>query len=337
MIRPALAFFALVALTVSASAQERVTVGTMRLTANGALFLAAAQGYFKAEGLDLEMTAYKSEKDVADAVASGATDFGLGAFTPAAFIYASRGYMKAVAAQVREKADHEGNGLVVSNAGYARGMRKFEDLAKKSVAITQIGSAYHYQLSQLARIKKFDFGTMTLKAMQTLDAVAQAVGTGQADAAILPSQYARELLLAGQAKLIGWYSEVDEQQLGALFVSAKTAEKRRETVAKFLRAYRRGAADYAAALMRRDHYGKRISNARTREVATMIARYAFSGKPLGTATQTVEASAYYIDPQARLDAADVERQVEWFKAQGLLDKSVDARAIVDASFSAASK
>jgi ABC-type nitrate/sulfonate/bicarbonate transport system substrate-binding protein len=35
-----------------ADAQERVVVGTQRLTENGALFLAAAEGYFKAEGID---------------------------------------------------------------------------------------------------------------------------------------------------------------------------------------------------------------------------------------------------------------------------------------------
>ena len=36
-----------------AAAQERVAIGTQRLTDNGALFLAASQGYFKAEGIDL--------------------------------------------------------------------------------------------------------------------------------------------------------------------------------------------------------------------------------------------------------------------------------------------
>jgi NitT/TauT family transport system substrate-binding protein len=42
--------------------------------------------------------------------------------------------------------------------------------------------------------------------------------------------------------------------------------------------------------------------------------------------------AYYMDPLARLDAADIERQVEWYKSQGLVDQSVDADAVVDLSF-----
>lgn len=327
-----LAFFSLIASVICpAAAQERVSIGTQRQIASGALFLAAAQGYFKAEGLDVEMTAYQSDKDVADAVALGATEFGLAAFTPAAFSYAGRGLIKAVAAQVREKKNFEGNEIVASNMAYASGLRKFDDLAGKSMAISQLGSSYHYQVGQIARVKKFDFGSITLKPLQTLDAMARAVATNRVDAAIVPAQYARELMVSSQAKLIGWYSEIDEQQLGALFASAKTIARRRAVVEKFIRAYRRGAADYAS-MVRLDRYSKRVLNMRTRELATIVARYAFPGRPLGDSAATVESGALYMDSQARLDFADIERQVEWFKAQGLIEKSVDAANVMDASF-----
>ena len=76
--------------------------------------------------------------------------------------------------------------------------------------------------------------------------------------------------MSSQGKLVGWYSEIDEQQLGALFAAAKVLETRRATVEKFLRAYARGAADYAAALTRRDRYGKRVSDAKSQGAAAMI-------------------------------------------------------------------
>ena len=86
MIRLTLAIFVFISnLTFVAYAQEHVVIGTQRLSENGALFLAAAEGYFKAEGIDLAMTAYDSDKAVADMLASGATDFGLARVTPAAF------------------------------------------------------------------------------------------------------------------------------------------------------------------------------------------------------------------------------------------------------------
>jgi hypothetical protein len=39
-----------------------------------------------------------------------------------------------------------------------------------------------------------------------------------------------------------------------------------------------------------------------------------------------------IEPQARLDVADVECQIAWYKAQGLIAKGVNARAVVDLNF-----
>jgi NitT/TauT family transport system substrate-binding protein len=333
MIIRALAILTLVAgLTAPAAAQVRVTIGTQRLADNGALFLAAARGYFKAEGLDVEMTAYKSDKEVAQAVAAGAVEFGLAAFTTEAFNYAGQGFFKFVAAQVQERKGFEGNEVVAANAAWANGLRKMENLAGKSVAITYLGSPFHYQLAQIARAKKFDFASITLKPMQTVDAAALAVVEGKADAAILPANYARELMVASQARLVGWYSEVgDKQQLGALFVAAKMIGEHRATVEKFVRAYRHGASDYSS-MVQLDRYGKRIATVATREIATVIARYVYPGRELGRSAATVETGAYPMDPEARLDTADVERQVAWFKAQKLIDDSVITGNIVDTSF-----
>ena len=317
-------------LSFAADAQERIVIGTQRLSENGALFLAAAEGYFKAEGIDLAMTAYDSDKVVADMLASGATDFGLARFTPAAFDAAGKGLIRAIAAQAREKRDYEGSQIIASSIGFQKGLRKFDNLADKTVAIDALGSTAHYQLLQIARIKHVDPARITVKALGTLDAIARAVGTDQVDAAIMPSLYARELLMANQAKFLGWYSELDEQQLGALFVSKKMLETRRAAVEKFVQAYRRGAADYAAALLRKDRSSKRISDIKSKEAATTIARYVYPDR--GDAAATVELGAYYIDPQARLDVADVARQIAWYKSQGLIDKAVDARTVVDASF-----
>jgi NitT/TauT family transport system substrate-binding protein len=314
-----------------AGAQERVVIGTQRLTDNGALFLAAAQGYFKAEGIDLAMTAYESDQTVAETLAAGATDFGLAGFTPAAFNFAGKGLIKAVAAQVREKRYYEGTEIVASNIGFNKGLHKFEDIANRTIAISALGSVPRYQLEQIARIKRVDVSRITVKPMQTLDAVARAVGTNQVDAAIMPAPHARELLAANQAKLVGWYSELDEQQFGALFVSTKMIGTRRGVVEKFIRAYRRGTADYAEALLRKDRNSKRTSDTRSHEAATTIARYVYPDRGDGGAA-AVEAAAYFIEPQAGLDVEDIERQIAWYKTQGLIDKSVNVREVVDPSF-----
>lgn len=333
MIRRVLAALSvIVAILSPAAAQERVTVGTTRSIANSVLFLAAAQGHFKAEGLDVEMTAYASDQDVAEALAAGATDMGLAGFTAQAFNLAGSGAIKAVAAQVREKADYEGNDIIVSNAAYERGLRKAENLAGASFATYRLGTALHYQFGQVARLKRFDIAAVTLKPQGSLAEIARVIASGAVDAAILPGTEARALLTATQAKLVAWYSELDETQLGALFASSKAIAARRATVEKFVRAYRRAATEYAAVFLHNDRYGKRVTNARTRELSGKIARYVFPGHSAETGTATVEAGIYYMDREARLDAADIARQVKWYQSQNLVDKSVDARTIVDTSF-----
>jgi NitT/TauT family transport system substrate-binding protein len=277
------------------------------------------------------MTAYESDQTVAETLAAGATDFGLAGFTPAAFNFAGKGLIKAVAAQVREKRYYEGTEIVASNIGFNKGLHKFEDIANRTIAISALGAVPRYQLEQIARIKRVDVTRITIKPMQTLDAVARAVGTNQVDAAIMPAPHARELLAANQAKLVGWYSELDEQQFGALFVSTKMIGTRRGVVEKFIRAYRRGTADYAEALLRKDRNSKRASDTRSHEAATTIARYVYPDRGDGGAA-AVEAAAYFIEPQAGLDVEDIERQIAWYKAQGLIDKSVNAREVVDPSF-----
>jgi hypothetical protein len=52
---------------------------------------------------------------------------------------------------------------------------------------------------------------------------------------------------------------------------------RRPVVEKFVRAYRRGVADYTAALLCKDIHSKHASDIRSHEAATTIARYLLPG------------------------------------------------------------
>ncbi len=195
-------------------------------------------------------------------------------------------------------------------------------------------SVYHYQLGQIARLKKFNLSSVIVKPLHTYEAVAAAVAEGRVDAAILPSRYGRSVLASGQAQIVGWYSELDEQQLGALFASAKTLAERPEVVTRFLRAYRRAAADYSPVMSHYGLGGKLISNVKSRKAAAEIARYVFPGTLRAAAITAVEEGAYYMDPKAQLDTVDLARQFDWFKTQGLVQPDADLRKAVELSLAA---
>lgn len=111
----------------------------------------------------------------------------------------------------------------------------------------------------------------------------------------MPASYARELLASNQAKLVGWYSELDEIQFGALFASSKMIATRRAAIEKFVRAYRRGVGDYTEALLRKDRNSKRTADIKSHEAATTIARYVYPDRGTSGAV-AVEASAYFNRP-----------------------------------------
>ena len=332
MLRAATIAFLLVYGAPFAVAQERVTVATMRSVTNGALFLAAARGYFKAEGITLDMTAYASDADVVKAMASGGVDFGFAGWSIETVKLASQGTVKAVAAQVHEKDGYEGNELVVSAAAYDRGIHKLGQLINGVVIVDGAGSTLHYQLEQAQTAKDGKAVGFTLRFAGSPKAAAAAIADGRADIAVLPMLEARNLLSTNQAKLIAWCSQFSNTELGALFASRSMLSGRRAIAEKFLRAYRRGAADYHAAFLRLDKYSKRVSNAVSHEAAKIIAYYVYPHAARDEGMAAAEGEVHYMDAQARLDTADLARRVAWYQAQGLLDKSVKPQSLVDFNF-----
>lgn len=320
-----------------AAAQDRLVIGTQLSAKNAAIFLGAARGYFKAEGIELDMRGYTDDTQLLNSLASGQLDLATSDLSAAVFKIAGAGKIKMIAAQARENPDFEGNQVVASVPAYNRGLRTWNDLAGRTIAVNELGSVLHYQIGQISGAKKFDLRNVSIKQFRTLEAVSAAITDDKADAAVLPVQYARDLLMAGQARLLGSMAEIDQQQLGALFASNRSIADRRRLLERFLGVYRRSAAEYTAAMFRRDRFSKRMSDKRAREVAGQVARYIFPKLPAERGTIAVEGSAYYLDPQAKLDTADLARQIAWFKSQGLLDASVEAGSIVDASFSSGLK
>jgi NitT/TauT family transport system substrate-binding protein len=128
----AIAFATLAALP--AAAQEKVGVAVLRFVSSGPLFVAVERGYFKDEGLDLDLDFLDAAQPIAVAVVSGNVDFGLTAFTAGLFNLAGKGGLKVIAAQAKEAKGYEGNAILASNAAWQKGLRRIEDLPGHSAS-----------------------------------------------------------------------------------------------------------------------------------------------------------------------------------------------------------
>src|SRR5690242_5898589 len=142
---------ALCASDTSADDALKAKIGVLRLSSSAPVFIAQDKGYFKEAGLEIELKFFDAAQPIAVAVTSGDVDFGITAqFTAGLYNLAGKGTLKVIGGMSREKAGYPLIGYFASNNAYAAGLKAPKDLAGKRIAVTQVGSSFHYSLGLLA-------------------------------------------------------------------------------------------------------------------------------------------------------------------------------------------
>ena len=93
---------ALLGTIAEAQAADRVSVGVLRFVSSGPLFLAVERGYFKEQGVDVDLKYFEAAQPIAVAAVSGDVDYGLTAFTGGFYNLAGQGQLKIIGAQSKE-------------------------------------------------------------------------------------------------------------------------------------------------------------------------------------------------------------------------------------------
>src|ERR1700748_2824816 len=200
----------------------KAKVGVLRLSSSAPVFIAQDKGYFKEAGLDVELKFFDAAQPIAVATTSGDIDFGITAFTAGLYNLAGKGTLKVIGGMSREKAGYPLIGYFASNAAWNAGLKTPKDLAGKRIAVTQVGSSFHYSIGLLADKYGFKLSDVKIVPLQSLSNAAAALKGETVDAALLPISTARKLMDDGGAKLLGWVGGETPWQLGAVFASPKT-------------------------------------------------------------------------------------------------------------------
>src|SRR5450759_3369082 len=289
----------------------KAKVGVLRLSSSAPVFIAQDKGYFRDAGLDIELTFFDAAQPIAVATASGDIDFGITAFTAGLYNLAGKGTLKVIGGMSREKAGYPLIGYFASNNAYAAGLQTPKDLAGKRIAVTQVGSSFHYSLGLLADKYGFKLGDIKVLPLQSLSNAAAALKGETVDAALLPASTARKLIDDGGAKLLGWVGDETPWQLGAVFASPRTLADK-PLVTKLLGALARADREYHDVILAAVAGGKAPINDRTRPLLEIIAKY--TNLPV----EQVVGNCAYIDPDGKLDVGNVGNQVSWLQEQGFV-------------------
>jgi NitT/TauT family transport system substrate-binding protein len=305
--------------------EAKVKVGVLKLSSSAPVFIAQDKGYFRDAGLDIDLKFFDAAQPIAVATTSGDIDFGITSFTAALYNLAGKGTLKVIGGMSHEKAGYPLIGYFATDKAYAAGLKTPRDLAGKRIAITQTGSSFHYSLGLLADKYGLKLSEMKLLPMQSLSNVAAALKGETVDAALLPVSAARKLMDDGSVRLLGWVGEETPWQVGAVFASPKTLEKK-PLVEKLLAALERAEREYHDVILTAVVDGKAPINDKTRPLLEIIAKY--TNLPL----EQVVGNCAYIDPDGRLDVKNVANQIEWLQGQGFVDKGVSVDAIIARDF-----
>ncbi|MEH6495582.1 MAG: ABC transporter substrate-binding protein [Pseudomonas marincola] len=311
----------------TAVAADKITVGALRFTSHSPTFIAYEKGYFKAEGLDVELKFFQAAQPIAVAIASGDIDFGVTALSGGFYSLADKGALKVIGGLMAEKKGAPGNMILASNKAYDAGLKTPADLKGKSWAMTQQGSSFHYMAGIIAQNNGFAVTDMKLKPLQKVGSMIGALKSGQVDAMAIVPHIASALARGGAAKIIGKIQDMSDYQVTTIFTSTKNTTDNRDVVARFMKAYAKGIADYDAVMQ-----NQAKDPAATDAMVNLIHKYVYASKPIEKAAPSIKAGAVYLNSGAALNVADVAKQLAWFQAHKLAPASLTVEKMVDASF-----
>jgi NitT/TauT family transport system substrate-binding protein len=303
----------------------KAKIGVLRLSSSAPVFIAQDKGYFREAGLDVELKFFDAAQPIAVATTSGDVDFGVTAFTAGLYNLAGKGVLKVIGGMSREKAGYPLIGYFASNNAYAAGLKTPKDLAGKRIAMTQVGSSFHYSLGLLADKYGFKLSEVKIVPLQSLSNAAAALKGETVDAALLPISTARKLMDEGGAKFLGWVGDETPWQLGAVFASPKTLTNK-VLVTKFLDVLAKADREYHDVILASMKDGVAPINDKTKPLFEIIAKY--TNLPV----EQVVGNCAYIDPDGKLDVKNVDNQIKWLQEQGFADKGFDANTIIAKDF-----
>jgi NitT/TauT family transport system substrate-binding protein len=300
---------------------ENIKLGLLKTAGNGGIFVAQDRGYFGAENLNVELVFFDGALPIAVATVSGDVDLGSTALTAGLYNMAAQGAMRVVAAQSADVPTFQNNTVIVSNKAWDAGLKSYKDLGGHPIGVTTIGGSPQYCIVLLSEKYGFDLSSVHFLPLQSVTNIVSAITGNQADAGVGPAAAVLPSVQHGDAKLLGYVGDEASYQLGAIFISTKTADNRGDMLKRFLTAYRHGAKDYHDAVTGPGE--KRQDGPGTDAMLAILAKY------IGQTPEQLKPGISYVDAEVRLDQHDVQHQIDWYKSQGQMKGDLKASALID--------
>jgi NitT/TauT family transport system substrate-binding protein len=325
-------------------AAQTIMVGTARTISDAPLYIAEKKGYFRLEGLDVELRNFRSAADIVSPLRNDQIQAGAASV--------SAGFFNAIAGGIKIKivADKgssvRGYGsikiLVRKDLVESGSYRTLKDLKKMTFAVSDPGAIDASTLNALLKSLELRYSTdeehsdVKLKYIPSPDHTA-ALKDKLVEASASVEPHATKAIREGYACLIKSDDEIiHNHQIAILFYSEKFAQRRSDEAKKFMRAYIRAIRFYNDALRNGQFEGPTSD-----EVVSILSKATSMapGKKLSDRAYDEKQDFYKstapigMDPDGWVNKQSLDYDLTFYREQAQVkDKGLNLDDLVDNSF-----
>jgi NitT/TauT family transport system substrate-binding protein len=303
---------------------EVVNVGIIGSVTDAPFFIADAKGYYKDEGLTVNLVQFDSGAKMTAPLAIGELDAGAGAASAGLYNAAAQGIvMKIVADKVQYGTTNNHASLLIRKALMESGRFKdYRDLRGLKIATAARGSSDESVMNEALKrggLKWGDAEPIYLGFAQHLPAFAN----GAIDASLTPEPLVTTILNSGVAvRFVSNEKFYPKQQSSVLVYGSPFMKNRPETADKFMRAYIRAVRFYNDAVSNGSLTGPTGA-----EVIAILAKYS----AVKDAKVYSVITPHSVDPDGKVNIESLWKDWQFFKDTGQIEGKVTPDDVVDVS------
>jgi len=313
--------------TASAQQPVEVKVGVLGALGDATMYLAEKEGYFKAEGLKVDLISFKSAAQLVAPLGTGQVDVAAGVIAAGLINLAARGVnLKVVSDRASMSPGHGYMRFLVRKDLVDSGKYKtYADLKGMKVGSQSKGGAAESTLNELLKLGGLKFEDVDLVYLGHPE-LATALGSKAIDASFVTEPYATMALKQGTAvQIVNGDQIYPNQALGVLMYGGPFMKDKPEAAVGFMKAFLRACRLFNSAY---DSNGKMIPGPTAEKVK--VAFKSFMDLKDDRLIETMV--PYGCNADGKMNVAGLKKDYEFFKQRGLLQGDVKIEQLIDMSF-----
>jgi NitT/TauT family transport system substrate-binding protein len=303
--------------TAPLNSRVALKVGAIGAVSDAGIFIAQEKGYFRDEGLDVEIVGFKAAPQILPAIATGEVQVSGSAVTPALFNAFARGITMKLVADKGQVAQGFGFAAIVIRSDLADTVRDFKDLKGRKFAVMGKGVSSTTQLGKALERGGIEPNEVELIELGLPEMVA-ALGNKAIDGATLLEPF----ITFATARNVGfrWKGMEDflpfTGQNGVIIYSQQFTQEQPEAAKRWMAAYLQGTRAYLDAVTKgadRDGINAILAKHTAVKDLALLAKIAPTG----------------FDPNGRMEIKSLEADQDWFLKLGLQQGRADLGKVID--------